>query len=116
MIAPGTEAELAEAVASARGPLRILGGGTRPIGRPVAGEALSVAGLSGIELYAPGALTVVARAGTPLAELEAALRAASALSTAASSRALRTASSCFTCSVRTAVASMSSGGLLVNSD
>jgi glycolate oxidase FAD binding subunit len=41
----------------------------------VAGEALSVAGLSGVELYEPGALTVVARAGTPLAEVEALLAA-----------------------------------------
>jgi glycolate oxidase FAD binding subunit len=48
-----------------------MGGGTRPVGRPVAGEALSVAGLKGVELYEPGALTIVAKAGTPLAEVEA---------------------------------------------
>ncbi len=72
---PASEAELADAVAGARGPLRIEGGGTRPIGAPVAGETLSVAGLSGIELYEPGALTVVAQAGTPLADLEATLAA-----------------------------------------
>jgi glycolate oxidase FAD binding subunit len=53
--------------------LRILGGGTRPVGRPVAGEALSVAGLTGVELYEPGALTIVVKAGTPLAEIEALL-------------------------------------------
>jgi glycolate oxidase FAD binding subunit len=41
----------------------------------VAGEVLSVAELSGIELYEPGALTIVAKAGTPLAEVEAALAA-----------------------------------------
>ncbi|MHC0053515.1 FAD-binding protein [Actibacterium sp. D379-3] len=70
---PMTETELAEAVAGADGPLRIIGGGTRPAGAPVAGEDLSVAGLSGIELYEPGALTIVVRAGTPLAEVEAAL-------------------------------------------
>ena len=75
MIQPQNEAELAEAVAGATGPLRIVGGGTRPIGRPVAGEVLSVAGLSGISLYEPGALTIVAAAGTPLAEIEAALAA-----------------------------------------
>ena len=73
MMNPVTEAELAEAVAGAPGPLRIMGGGTRPIGRPVAGELLSVAGLTGIELYEPGALTIVVKAGTPLAEVEAAL-------------------------------------------
>ncbi|MCX7644901.1 MAG: FAD-binding protein [Rhodobacteraceae bacterium] len=72
---PGDEAELAEAVAAARGPLRIRGGGTRPLGSPVAGEVLSTARLAGITLYEPGALTLVARAGTPLAEVEAALAA-----------------------------------------
>ncbi len=75
MIEPIDETDLAEAVATSRGPLRIRGGGTRAIGCPIAGEVLSVAGLSGIELYEPGALTIVARAGTPLAEIEAALAA-----------------------------------------
>ena len=36
---------------------------------------LSTGGLSGITLYEPGALTLVAQAGTPLAEIEAALAA-----------------------------------------
>ena len=44
-------------------------------GTPVEGERLSTAGLSGITLYEPGALTLVVRAGTPLAEVEAALAA-----------------------------------------
>ncbi|WP_224823840.1 glycolate oxidase subunit GlcE [Cognatishimia sp. MH4019] len=70
---PKTEAELADAIASAKAPLRIIGGGTRPIGNPVAGEVLSTSALSGIELYEPGALTIVAKAGTPLAEIETAL-------------------------------------------
>ncbi len=70
-----SEQELSEVVASAKGPVRIIGGGTRPIGNPVAGEVLSVAGLAGITLYEPGALTIVARAGTPLAEIEAVLAA-----------------------------------------
>jgi glycolate oxidase FAD binding subunit len=70
VLTPLTEAELAEAVAGAAGPLRIAGGGTRDIGRPVAGEVLSVAGIAGVDLYEPGALTLVARAGTPLAEVE----------------------------------------------
>ncbi len=68
-----SEQELAEAVAAASGTLRIRGGGTRDIGRPVVGEVLSVAGLSGVELYEPGALTLVARAGTPVVELDALL-------------------------------------------
>ena len=64
-----TEQDLAEAIRGASGALRVRGGGTRDIGRPVLGEALEVA-LSGVELYEPGALTLVARAGTPLAEIE----------------------------------------------
>ncbi|MDE9449856.1 glycolate oxidase subunit GlcE [Aliiroseovarius sp. Z3] len=68
-----TEAELAEAIVAANGPLRIQGGGTRDIGAPVDGAILSTAGLSGITLYEPGALTLVARAGTPLAKVEALL-------------------------------------------
>jgi len=75
MLAPQDEAELAEAIGGASGPLRVIGGGTRPVGKPVAGEVLGLSGLRGIELYEPGALTIVARAGTPLAEVEAALGA-----------------------------------------
>lgn len=72
---PTTEQELADAIASAKGPLRITGGGTRDIGNPVVGEPLSTSALSGITLYEPGALTIVAQAGTPVAEIEAALDA-----------------------------------------
>ncbi len=75
MLRPRDERDLAEAVAGAKGALRIQGGGTRPIGAPVAGEVLSVSALSGIDLYEPGALTIVAKAGTPLSEIEAALDA-----------------------------------------
>ena len=74
MIEPTTERELADAVAGASGPFAIQGGGTRGIGVPVAGERLSLAKLSGISLYEPGALTIVAGAGTPMSEIEAALR------------------------------------------
>ncbi len=73
MIAPKSEAELSQAIAEAEGPLAISGGGTRSLGVPVAGETLCTAGLSGITLYEPGALTLVARAGTPLAEVESTL-------------------------------------------
>ncbi len=80
IITPDDEAELAEAVAEAAGagtPLEIRGGGTRAgLGRPVqASRTLSTAGLSGITLYEPGALTLVVKAGTPMAEVEAALAA-----------------------------------------
>ncbi len=73
MLTPRDEQELAEAIASAREPLRIIGGGTRPVGRTDAAATLTTADLEGITLYEPGALTVVARAGTPLAEIEATL-------------------------------------------
>lgn len=67
---PETEAELAALIANAKDPLQIRGGGTRAIGRPVAGEVLETGALTGVELYEPGALTLVVRAGTPLAEVE----------------------------------------------
>ena len=80
VLTPASEAELAEAVADAARagtPLEIRGGGTRAgLGRPVqASRTLSTNGLSGITLYEPGALTLVVKAGTPLAEVEAALAA-----------------------------------------
>ena len=68
-----SEADVAECVAGARGPLMIRGGGTRAVGRPVTGDVMDVSGLSGVTLYEPGALTLVAQAGTPVAEIEATL-------------------------------------------
>ncbi|MBR9650133.1 FAD-binding protein [Thalassovita aquimarina] len=72
---PQTEADLAEIIAGASGPLQVQGGGTRPIGVPVEGALLQTGGLSGIDLYEPGALTIVVKAGTPLAEVEKVLEA-----------------------------------------
>ena len=71
---PASEAELAETLRSANGPLVVRGGGTRSVGAS-AGEVLETGGLSGVVLYEPGALTLVAGAGTPLAEVEALLAA-----------------------------------------
>jgi glycolate oxidase FAD binding subunit len=73
MLSPQTEAELADVIRDATGPLAIQGGGTR--GVVVAGEALETTNLSGITLFEPGAMTVVAKAGTPLAEIEKAVEA-----------------------------------------
>ena len=70
---PATEDDLAGAIRDARGPLAVRGGGTR--GVVCAGEVVSTSGLTGITLYEPGALTLVVKAGTPLAEVEAALAA-----------------------------------------
>lgn len=72
---PGSEEELAAAVRGAAGPLRITGGGTRAIGAAGPGDLLETGGLCGVVLYEPAALTLVVRAGTPLAEVEALLAA-----------------------------------------
>jgi glycolate oxidase FAD binding subunit len=71
---PANEAELAEMIRTTAGPVVVRGGGTRKIGA-CAGETLETSGLSGIVLYEPGALTLVAGAGTPLAEVDALLAA-----------------------------------------
>ena len=76
MLNPTSERELAAMVRDATGPLRIIGGGTRDFGRVVQGQVLNVAGLSAITLYEPSALTLVAQAGTPLAQVQAALAGA----------------------------------------
>jgi glycolate oxidase FAD binding subunit len=63
------------AAAARNAPLDIRGGGTKAFyGEPSrGGEALSLHELRGISSYEPSELVVTARAGTPLAELEAAL-------------------------------------------
>lgn len=75
MITPDSEAALAEVVAQATTPFALLGGGTRTIGRPVVATPLSTRALTGIALYEPGALTLVVRAGTRLADITATLAA-----------------------------------------
>jgi len=70
---PATETELSETVRNATDALRVAGGGTRAIGALPRGEVLETAGLSGVTLYEPGALTLVARAGTPINEIAALL-------------------------------------------
>lgn len=75
---PADEAQLAELLAWAcqrQMPLDLLGSGSkRRLGRPVqAAATLSLAELRGITLYEPNELVMRARAGTPLAEITAAL-------------------------------------------
>lgn len=72
---PEDESELAEVVRGASAPVRIRGGGTREVGRPISGAVVETGAISGITLYEPAALTLVARAGTPLAEVVEALAA-----------------------------------------
>lgn len=69
---PASEAELTEMIRGANGPLTLRGGGTRGLAFP-GGEVLESGALTGVELYEPGALTLVVRAGTPLAEVDALL-------------------------------------------
>jgi len=73
-ISPQSEAELsafvAECHASARS-LHVSGGGTRMcLAAPLAETRLTTRKLDGIVAYEPGELTLIARAGTPLDEVE----------------------------------------------
>ncbi|MCG8595158.1 MAG: FAD-binding protein [Kiloniellales bacterium] len=75
---PESAEQVREAVAWAAGeeaPLEVLGRGSkRGLGRPLQTQhSLDLSGLSGITLYEPEELILRARAGTPLAEIEAAL-------------------------------------------
>lgn len=72
IMTPKSEAELSDLLSSADSPLLVQGGGTRGIDLP--GDRLSTTDLSGVSLYEPGALTLVAGAGTPLREIEAVLQ------------------------------------------
>jgi glycolate oxidase FAD binding subunit len=70
---PSSEADLARIIRGANAPLSVQGGGTRILSG--AGHRLTTAGLTGVTLYEPGALTLVVQAGTPLAEVERVLAA-----------------------------------------
>jgi glycolate oxidase FAD binding subunit len=77
---PATEAEAAQIVADlalTKKPVGIQGGATRlGVGRPIqTAGTLSTAHLTGITLHEPAELVVSARAGTPVADIEAALAA-----------------------------------------
>jgi len=59
-----------------RTPLRISGGGSKAFyGRPIEGTSLTVGGHRGVIAYEPTELVLTARAGTPLADIEALLAA-----------------------------------------
>ncbi|WP_460275567.1 FAD-binding protein [Celeribacter sp. ULVN23_4] len=68
-----SEADLVEIIQGG-GPFVIEGGGTRRIGL-AEGDILSTRGLNGVTLYEPGTLTLVAKAGTPISEVDALLAA-----------------------------------------
>ncbi len=68
-------ADAVRAAAAAGKPLRIRGGGSKDFyGNAAQGEILDVSGHRGIIDYEPTELVITARAGTPLAEIEAAMR------------------------------------------
>jgi glycolate dehydrogenase FAD-binding subunit len=76
--APETEEELAHLVAEAvdtRTPLEVMGRGTkREVGHPVgAGAVVSTESMVGVPLYEPSELILVAKTGTPIAQIEAQL-------------------------------------------
>jgi glycolate oxidase FAD binding subunit len=76
---PGTPAEVVDVVARAvadETPLEIVGQGSkRGLGRPVqAAQQLDLSGFAGITLYEPNELVLTCGAGTPLAEIETALK------------------------------------------
>ncbi len=75
LICPASESELSQVINDASGPLTVIGAGTRGFASMNGGQTLSTRALTGIDLYEPGALTIVAKAGTPLAEIEDALAA-----------------------------------------
>lgn len=67
-VSPDTEAELAELLRGGGDAWAVQGGNTR--GVRCDAKTLSTASMSGVTLYEPGALTLVARAGTPVSEIE----------------------------------------------
>ena len=70
----GTDRARATGARAARASLCIRGGDTKAFyGNAPRGEPLDVRALTGISSYEPTELVVTVRAGTPLAELEAAL-------------------------------------------
>jgi len=78
MLTPSTETEAADLIrdhATSKTPVHICGGGSRAgFGNAVAvGTVLSSAAMTGITAYNPAEMVITARAGTPVAEIEAAL-------------------------------------------
>ena len=69
---PKNESDVAQIIRETNQGLNIIGGGTRGVVES-GGNSIETKGLSGIIDYQPGALTMIAQAGTPLKEIESAL-------------------------------------------
>lgn len=79
ILTPTDEQQLSQIISECKAnetALRISGGGTRAeLGAPVnATTTLSLSAIKGVNLYEPGALTLVAKAGTPLKDIQALLK------------------------------------------
>lgn len=73
-LAPASESELAEIVSdnfARKSPLRIQGGGTRVQYAHPDAMRLTTSAMSGVVTYEPGEMTLIARTGTPVEEIEA---------------------------------------------
>lgn len=77
MLRPTTQQELCDAIAGAAGPLMLRGGGSKDaIGAPTPDTTIvDMRGFTGIVDYDPPELVLTARAGTPLAQVQALLAA-----------------------------------------
>ncbi len=71
IVNPSNEEELVDYVKAAQSPFAIAGGQTKSA--PDADVAVSSSEIKGIDVYEPGALTLVAKAGTPIEDIEATL-------------------------------------------
>ncbi len=74
-LTPKSEAELAQMIQDSNGPLALRGAGTRQHLLRTDTTPLALTELSGISLYEPGALTLVARAGTTITDINRTLAA-----------------------------------------
>ncbi|NHF72531.1 FAD-binding protein [Paracoccus xiamenensis] len=72
---PESENQLAAMIRGAPGPLSVTGGASRLLPGEGQGTRIDMGAMTGITLYEPATLTLVVRAGTPLAEVNAALAA-----------------------------------------
>ena len=69
MFFPSSEIEVAAILSETKQPLSVAGGNTRVL-VPSGSKIISTSKLSGVIDYEPGALTMIAKAGTPLSEIQ----------------------------------------------